>query len=73
MAQHLVEALDHPGVARRPLQLREADDDAKADEEEQDEHGARCQSLKGSDDDFLQFASAHAIPPLRLACVAGTS
>ena len=43
----LVQALDdHRGAAGRPLQLREADDDAEADEEHEDEHRCSTQPLQ---------------------------
>src|ERR1051326_2528704 len=62
VADPLVQALHHQRLAAgRPLQLREADDDAEADEEREDENGARAEPFQRADrdvDDVAAHASA---------------
>src|SRR5579864_2381747 len=62
VAQRLVQALDDRSVAGGLLQLREADDDAEADEEHENEHGAGPDALKRADRDLHRVTHARPRP-----------
>jgi hypothetical protein len=63
VAERFVQALDDGVVAGGSLRFREADDDAEADEQRKDEHGACADALQRSNRHLLNFGWTHASPP----------